>query len=155
MTADIRVRRVYEEPGPGDGARVLVDRVWPRGLRKADAKLDDWAKDLAPSTDLRTWYSHDPAKFGEFRRRYITELDTPGPRAKLAEVHEMAASRPVTLLTATRDVSISQAAVLAELLRAEDNGEGGDPACWASLVCSECGAVASEGHRQDCPAQKR
>lgn len=155
MAADIRIRRVYDEPSQGDGARVLVDRVWPRGLRKADAKLDEWAKDLAPSTGLRTWYGHDAAKFAEFRRRYITELDAPGPRNKLAEVHEMAADRPVTLLTATRDVSISQATVLAELLGAEDNEEGGDPACWASLVCAECGAVVSEGHRQDCPAQKR
>ena len=155
MAADIRVRRVYDEPGPGDGARVLVDRVWPRGLRKADAKLDEWAKDLAPSTALRTWYGHDPAKFGEFRRRYIAELDAPGSRNKLAEVQDMAAGRPVTLLTATRDVSISQATVLAELLRAEDKTEGGDPACWASLVCAECGAVVGEGHRQDCPAQKR
>jgi len=155
MAADIRIRRVYDEPGPGDGARVLVDRMWPRGLRKAEAKLDEWAKDLAPSAGLRTWYDHDPAKFAEFRRRYITELDAPGPRSKLAEVREMAAGRPVTLLTATRDVNISQATVLAELLSADDNTEGGDPACWASLVCAECGAVVSEGHRPDCPAQKR
>jgi uncharacterized protein YeaO (DUF488 family) len=123
MTAEIRVRRVYDEPGPGDGVRVLVDRVWPRGLRKADAKLDEWAKDLAPSTDLRVWYGHDPAKFSEFRRRYIAELDAPGPRERLAEVRALSAGQPVTLLTATRDVDISQAAVLAELLRAgEDAG---------------------------------
>ncbi len=152
MAADIRIRRVYDQPSPDDGVRVLVDRVWPRGLRKADAKLDDWAKDLAPSTDLRTWYGHDPAKFSEFRQRYIAELDAPGPRTRLAEVHELAVRQPVTLLTATRDIDISQAAVLAELLRAEDNDEGGDPACWASLVCGECGAVVSEGHRKGCPA---
>ena len=153
MDAGIRIRRIYDQPSPSDGARVLVDRIWPRGLRKADAKLDEWAKDIAPSTDLRTWYGHDPAKFSEFRQRYIAELDNPGPRTKLAEVHELAASRPVTLLTATRDIGISQAAVLAELLRAEDSAEGGDPACWASLVCAECGAVVSEGHREGCPAQ--
>jgi uncharacterized protein YeaO (DUF488 family) len=151
MAADVRVRRVYDEPGPSDGTRVLVDRVWPRGLRKTDAKLDEWAKDLAPSTDLRTWYGHDPAKFSEFRQRYITELDTPISRNKLAEVHALALERPVTLLTATRDVGISQAAVLAELLGAEDSEEGGDPACWASLVCGQCGAVVSEAHRKDCP----
>jgi uncharacterized protein YeaO (DUF488 family) len=150
MAADIRVRRVYDEPGPGDGARVLVDRVWPRGVSRAHAKLDEWARDLAPSTALRAWYGHDPAKFSEFRRRYITELDAPMPRSKLAEVHELAAGRPVTLLTATRDIRISQAAVLAELLSAEDGEEGGDPACWASLVCTECGAVITEGHRKDC-----
>jgi uncharacterized protein YeaO (DUF488 family) len=120
MAAEIRIRRVYDPPSPQDGVRVLVDRVWPRGLRKADAKLDEWAKDLAPSTDLRKWYGHDPAKFSEFRHRYIEELDESGQRARLAEVHDRAASRPVTLLTATRDVDISQAAVLAELLRAED-----------------------------------
>ena len=80
MSTDIRVRRVYDNPSPGDGARVLVDRVWPRGLRKDAARLDDWAKDVAPSTGLRTWYRHDPAKFGEFRRRYNAELAGPGPR---------------------------------------------------------------------------
>jgi uncharacterized protein YeaO (DUF488 family) len=155
MAAVIRVRRVYDEPGPGDGVRVLVDRVWPRGLRKTDAKLDEWAKDLAPSTTLRTWYGLDPAKFREFRRRYVTELNAPMLRRKLAEVHALAAGRPVTLLTATRDVGISQAAVLAELLGAEENEEAGDPACWASLICAACGAVVSEGHREGCPVQKR
>jgi len=116
MAVDVRFRRVYETPSPGDGVRVLVDRVWPRGMKKADAKLDDWAKDLAPSTALREWYGHDPAKFGEFRRRYIAELDAPDPSKKLGEVEALAARRPVTLLTASRDVDISQAAVLAELL---------------------------------------
>src|SRR6516165_8769624 len=69
MSPDIRVRRVYDAAEPRDGTRVLVDRVWPRGLRKDAARLDDWAKDVAPSTDLRKWYGHDPAKFGEGRRR--------------------------------------------------------------------------------------
>jgi len=124
-------------------------------LRKTDAKLDEWAKDLAPSTALRTWYGHDPAKFGEFRRRYVAELNAPTLRSKLAEVHALAAGRPVTLLTATRDAGISQAAVLAELLSAEENEEAGDPACWASLICDECGAVVSEGHHEGCAAQKR
>ena len=119
MVAEIRVRRVYEDPAPDDGARILVDRVWPRGVRKADAKLDEWAKDIAPSTGLRTWYGHDPAKFGEFRRRYLAELAEPAPRARLAALRALAAAGPVTLLTATRDVDISQAAVLAELLRTE------------------------------------
>lgn len=154
MAADIRIRRIYDEPSRDDGVRVLVDRVWPRGLPKAAAKLDEWAKDLAPSTGLRTWYGHDPDKFREFRRRYISELDAPVPRRKLAEVQALAVARPVTLLTATRDVAISQAAVLAELLAAQENREGGDPACWASLVCAECGAVVSEGHREGCPAQR-
>ncbi len=117
MGADIRVRRVYDNPSPDDGARVLVDRVWPRGLRKDAARLDDWAKDVAPSTELRTWYRHDPAKFEEFRRRYTAELAAPGPREALARLHARAADGPVTLLTATRDLGLSQAAVLAGLLQ--------------------------------------
>jgi len=117
MRADIRVRRVYDIPSPEDGARVLVDRVWPRGLRKDAARLEEWAKDVAPSTGLRTWYGHDPAKFEDFRRRYTAELAAPGQREALARLRARAASGPVTLLTATRDLSLSQAAVLAELLR--------------------------------------
>ena len=70
MHSDVRVRRVYEDSTPEDGTRVLVDRVWPRGLRKDAARLDEWAKAVAPSSGLRTWYGHDPAKFAEFRRRY-------------------------------------------------------------------------------------
>jgi uncharacterized protein YeaO (DUF488 family) len=120
MGTDIRVRRVYDTPSPGDGARVLVDRVWPRGLRKDAARLDNWAKDVAPSAELRTWYGHDPAKFEEFRRRYTAELATPGSQEALARLRARAAHGPVTLLTATRDLSLSQAAVLAELLQNTD-----------------------------------
>jgi uncharacterized protein YeaO (DUF488 family) len=114
---DIRVRRAYDPPVPEDGTRVLVDRVWPRGLRKDAARLDDWAKDVAPSSELRTWYGHDPAKFGEFRNRYTAELAQPGPQAALGRLRALAAKGPVTLLTATRDIDISQAAVLAQLLQ--------------------------------------
>ena len=117
MSPDIRVRRVYDAAEPRDGTRVLVDRVWPRGLRKDAARLDDWAKDVAPSTDLRKWYGHDPAKFGEFRRRYTAELARPEAAGALGRLRDLARQGPVTLLTATRDVDISQAAVLAELLR--------------------------------------
>jgi uncharacterized protein YeaO (DUF488 family) len=117
MDTDIRVRRVYEEPSPADGARVLVDRIWPRGLRKDAARLDEWAKDVAPSTELRTWYGHDPAKFDEFTRRYTAELDEPGARQALTRLRALAADRPLTLLTATKDLDLSQAAVLARLLR--------------------------------------
>ncbi|MBO0804288.1 MAG: DUF488 family protein [Nocardiopsaceae bacterium] len=117
MNTDIRVRRVYDEPSPEDGARVLVDRVWPRGLRKDAARLDEWAKEVAPSAELRTWYHHDPAKFGEFRRRYTAELQQPGPREALGRLRELAAGKPVTLLTATRDLDLSQATILAGLLR--------------------------------------
>jgi uncharacterized protein YeaO (DUF488 family) len=117
MGADIRVRRVYEEPAAADGARVLVDRVWPRGLRKDAARLDEWAKDVAPSTELRTWYGHDPAKFDEFKQRYRAELDEPGAREGLGRLRALAADRRVTLLTATKAIDISQAEVLAEVLR--------------------------------------
>ena len=117
MSTQIQVRRFYDEPARADGARVLVDRVWPRGLRKDAARLDEWAKDVAPSAELRTWYRHDPAKFAEFRRRYVAELAAPGAREALGRLREMAAGRPLTLLTATKDVELSQAAVLAELLR--------------------------------------
>jgi uncharacterized protein YeaO (DUF488 family) len=117
MHPDIRVRRVCDDPVPEDGTRVLVDRVWPRGLRKDAAHLDDWAKDVAPSGDLRTWYGHDPAKFGEFRHRYTAELAQPGPQAALGRLRALAAKGPVTLLTATKAIDISQAAVLAQLLQ--------------------------------------
>ena len=113
----VRVRRVYEEPRRDDGTRVLVDRVWPRGLTKEKAALDEWVKDVAPSTELRRWYGHDPAKFAEFRQRYLAELGQPAAQAALARLRALAADGPVILLTATRDVSLSQAAVLAEQLR--------------------------------------
>lgn len=111
---DVRVARVYDDAGPG--ARVLVDRVWPRGLAKAKANLDEWAKDVAPSTDLRTWYGHDPEKFEEFRERYERELEEPERREALQRLAERADQGPLTLLTATKDMEHSQAAVLAELL---------------------------------------
>jgi uncharacterized protein YeaO (DUF488 family) len=117
MGADIQARRVYDDPSPEDGARILVDRVWPRGLRKDAARLDEWAKDAAPSTELRTWYRHDPAKFDEFRRRYVAELAGPGQREALGRLRARAADGPVTLLTATKDLSLSQATVLAQLLQ--------------------------------------
>jgi uncharacterized protein YeaO (DUF488 family) len=108
---------VYDEPESADGARVLVDRVWPRGISKQAAELREWAKDVAPSTELRRWYGHDPGKFEEFRRRYLAELDQPEPRAAADRLRTLAADGPLTLLTATKDVRLSQAAVLADHLR--------------------------------------
>ncbi len=93
---DVRVRRVYDEPSAADGTRVLVDRIWPRGLRKDAIRLDDWAKDAAPSTELRTWYGHDPAKFEEFRQRYLGELAGSTQRAALGRLRALAvAGRPL------------------------------------------------------------
>lgn len=112
----VSVRRVYEKPSPDDGVRVLVDRVWPRGLRKDDAHLDEWRKDVAPSSELRTWYGHDPQRYDGFRRRYLAELQDPGRADALRHLRDLAQRGPLTLLTATRDAGISQAAVLAEIL---------------------------------------
>jgi uncharacterized protein YeaO (DUF488 family) len=112
----VLVRRVYDAPASDDGVRVLVDRVWPRGLTKARAQLDEWSRDVAPSTALRTWYGHDPARFEEFRRRYQAELAEGARVTALAHLRDLAARGTVTLLTATKDPEISQAAVLAGLL---------------------------------------
>jgi uncharacterized protein YeaO (DUF488 family) len=150
VPSEIRIRRVYDAPSPEDGARVLVDRIWPRGLRKDAARLDEWAKDAAPSTELRQWYGHDPAKFDEFRRRYLDELSGSAQRKELGKLRALASARPLTLLTATREVELSQAAVLAQVLRQPIEDEGGEAACWAHLVCPECGAIETEGHREGC-----
>lgn len=114
---EVRVRRVYDEPSGEDGTRVLVDRVWPRGLSKQNAHVDQWCKQVAPSTALRKWYGHDPARFAEFTRRYRSELEQPEQAEALAHLRDLAREGTVTLLTATRAVEISQAAVLAELIR--------------------------------------
>lgn len=114
---EVRVRRVYDEPEPGDGARVLVDRVWPRGLAKDKARLDEWNREVAPSTELRRWYGHDPERFAEFRRRYESELGEGERHDAFERLRQLAGDRPLTLLTATKDVERSQAAVLADLLR--------------------------------------
>ena len=116
MALDVRVRRVYEESSADDGVRVLVDRVWPRGLTKEAAHLDEWLTDAAPSTALRRWYGHRPERFAEFRRRYLEELAAAPQAAAVEHLRGLAGSGTLTLLTATRDAAHSQAAVLAELL---------------------------------------
>ena len=115
--ATVQVRRVYEAPTSDDGTRVLVDRIWPRGLTKAKAHLDEWCKQVAPSTELRTWYSHDPARFHEFSRRYRVELKESERSEALAHLRDLARDRTLTLLTATKQPEISEAAVLAGMLR--------------------------------------
>lgn len=112
----VQVRRIYDAPMPDDGTRVLVDRLWPRGVSKARAQLDEWCKDIAPSTELREWYHHDAKLFDEFARRYSEELHSPVPAAAFAHLQELAAQQPLTLLTATKDPDISEAAVLMRLL---------------------------------------
>jgi uncharacterized protein YeaO (DUF488 family) len=113
----VLVRRVYEEPRPEDGTRVLVDRLWPRGLTKDKAALDEWCKNVAPSDELRKWYQHDPDRFEEFSRRYRRELTDPQHAEAVSHLRDLANDMPLTLLTATKRPEISEAAVLADVLR--------------------------------------
>ena len=99
-----------------DGTRVLVDRIWPRGVSKDKAALDDWCRQIAPSTHLRTWYAHDPKKFDEFDRRYRAELQQPKQAEVLRYLRGLAKDETLTLLTATKRADISEAAVLADLI---------------------------------------
>ncbi len=111
----IRLKRIYEPPEPGDGRRILVDRLWPRGLAKDDAKLDEWLKEIAPSDDLRKWFGHDPAKWDEFRKRYRAELK---PHEDiLARLRAEARKGTVTLLFAAKDEEHNNAVVLQEMLQ--------------------------------------
>jgi len=119
---DVRVRRIYDEPGPDDGVRVLVDRRWPRGVSKARAGLDEWCRTVAPSDALRMWYGHVPENFADFRLRYRNELEDPLRASALRHLRVIASHSRLTLLTATRQIEISQAAVLADLLRAQVTG---------------------------------
>jgi uncharacterized protein YeaO (DUF488 family) len=112
---DIKLKRAYEPAEGSDGYRVLVDRLWPRGLSREEARIDEWARDLAPSDPLRRWYAHDPQRFEEFRRRYVHELG--GRRARLAELRRRARAGRVTLVFAARDAVHSNAQVLASVLR--------------------------------------
>lgn len=116
MSSDVRIKRAYDDPHRSDGARVLVDRVWPRGVRKDQLELAEWNKDVAPSTELRKWYGHDPEKYDEFRDRYREELDSAAGRDALQRLRDQAGGGRLTLVTATKDVEHSQAAVLRELL---------------------------------------
>jgi uncharacterized protein YeaO (DUF488 family) len=111
---DVRVKRIYEPAAASDGHRVLIDRLWPRGFTHEAARLDEWARDLGPSTELRRWFGHEPARFEEFRRRYTVELA--GKEAKLAELRRRAAKKPLTLVYSAHDTEHNDAVVLAELL---------------------------------------
>ncbi|MDX3526705.1 DUF488 family protein [Streptomyces sp. ID05-39B] len=112
----VRVRRVYDPPEPGDGVRVLVDRLWPRGLAKDAARVDDWPKGLTPSNELRRWYHAGEGSYEEFARRYEAELAEPEAAELLDRVRELADAGPVTLLTAVKEPEHSHAAVLARML---------------------------------------
>ncbi len=109
----LKVKRVYEEPEPGDGFRVLVDRLWPRGMTKERAKVDLWAKDISPSTPLRLWYGHEPAKWPEFKRRYFKEIKG---REEIADLVEKAGHGTVTLLFGSKELRYNNAVALKEHL---------------------------------------
>jgi uncharacterized protein YeaO (DUF488 family) len=111
---DIRLKRAYEHPAAGDGLRILVDRLWPRGVSKAGAAIDRWEKEIAPSTELRKWFGHDPERWDEFRRRYTQELHQHA--AVLGELRELACEAPITLVYAAHDEAHNDAVVLREVL---------------------------------------
>jgi uncharacterized protein YeaO (DUF488 family) len=110
----VAIKRAYQKPGPADGIRILVDRLWPRGVLKTELAIDLWPRELAPTTELRKWYGHEPQRFAEFRRRYRGELAAHAER--LAALGELIAGRAATLITATREIDRSHATVLREVL---------------------------------------
>ena len=115
MAIDVRDKRAYEAAETGDGYRVLIDHVWPRGVSRERAHLDEWARELAPSDELRKWFDHVPERFGEFRTRYRTELAAKSERVE--ELRRRAKTGPLTIVYAARDTEHNNAVVLAELIR--------------------------------------
>jgi len=111
----VAIKRAYQEPSKADGIRILVDRLWPRGLTKERARVDLWLKEIAPSTELRKWFRHDPKRWREFEERYLDELKTHGE--PMAILRQEAAKGPVTLLFAARDVEHNEAVILQSVLR--------------------------------------
>jgi uncharacterized protein YeaO (DUF488 family) len=114
MSSNVRLQRAYEDPGPDDGHRVLVDRVWPRGRTKAELRLDEWARDLGPSTQLRKWFGHDPARWTEFQARYRAELAEPERARALDALATIARTGRVTIVYGARDREHNQAQVIAD-----------------------------------------
>ena len=114
LARDIRLKRAYDLPSAEDGTRILIDRLWPRGVRKSSAGIDRWVKDIAPSTALRKWFGHDPARWQEFRRRYAAEIRDHADQ--LAELRAAARKGPITLVFAARDERHNDAVVLRDAL---------------------------------------
>ena len=110
----IRLKRAYEHPGEGDGKRILVDRLWPRGISKDDAAIDEWMKELSPSTELRKWYGHEPSRWDEFRKRYAEELRQ--SQTQFEHLRDLARDSPVTLVYSARDETRNNAVALRDLL---------------------------------------
>jgi uncharacterized protein YeaO (DUF488 family) len=118
----LKVKRVYEGKEAGDGKRILVDRLWPRGLRSEQAAVDEWMKDVAPSDELRKWFAHDPEKWAEFQRRYAQELAAPEKAALLKRIAKLAAGGNVTLVYAAKDTEHNNARVLEEFIAKSAKG---------------------------------
>jgi len=112
----ITIKRVYEAPTRGDGTRILVDRLWPRGIKKEDAHVEQWIRELGPSDELRRFFGHDPARWEQFQKRYLAQLKQPQIKALLAELENIARSGPLTLVYSAKDQHHNQALVLKELL---------------------------------------
>ena len=112
----VKIKRIYDEPAPDDGRRILVDRIWPRGLSHEEVRVSVWLKDLAPSTTLRKWFGHEPDRWPEFRERYLAELAGPAAQALLQELADLAQAETVTLVYAARDQRRNNAVVLKELI---------------------------------------
>lgn len=110
----IQLQKAYDAPGKADGTRILVERLWPRGVKKTSLKLDDWRKDVGPTTELRKWFSHDPAKWDEFRKRYFVELEA--NREAWGPIADAAAKGTVTLIYSSHDSEHNNAVALAEFL---------------------------------------
>jgi uncharacterized protein YeaO (DUF488 family) len=115
MALDVRAKRIYDRPDRGDGHRILIDHIWPRGVSRERAQLDEWARELAPSDELRKWFDHVPERFDEFRCRYRDELAAQSER--IDELRRRAANGPLTIVYAARDREHNNAVVLTELLR--------------------------------------
>jgi len=130
---DVRTKRIYEKPVRRDGYRVLVDRLWPRGIKRETAALDEWLRDIAPTTQLREWFAHEPGRWSAFRDRYLMELGTHAPL--LDALRERATRQRVTLLYAARDKQLNHAVVLEEAIRKRSvRSAAAEPTFAAKLV---------------------
>lgn len=117
MKPSVQIKRAYDEPGPEDGLRVLIDRLWPRGISKENLKHDLWLKDLAPSTELRQWFGHKPERWDEFRQKYTDELKSEQSRGYIDKIFSAAGGRGITLVYGAHDTEHNQAVVLADFMR--------------------------------------